>query len=414
MMVSAVINEGARFAMFASRLCSIVLLALMIGGTGAKASHLTTVYNFCTATQGLRCLDGKTPDSRLVDLNGELYGTASAGGLKLLGTLYRVSTSGSFKTLYTFCLTTNCPDGARPGSYLTHGPLGIYGVATAGGVADGGLIFKFSDGGGYSVVYKFCSEAKCADGAQPVSVLFDSKGNLIGTAAAGGSQRGGTAFMIDSGGKFHLLHNFCAEAGCTDGASPGGLVRGRDGNYYGTTLAGGKNHAGTVFRMTPAGAVTVLYAFCGAAKCADGEQPTPMLVQGRNGNFYGTTVQRGANATGTIFEVSPAGVFHTIYSFCAKADCSDGATPTDGLVLSKDGSFYGTASAGGRFYNGAIYHLTAAGNYSLVYNFCALHGCFDGTNPGISPTVGSDGFLYGTTAAGGDRDNVGTVYRLEP
>jgi uncharacterized repeat protein (TIGR03803 family) len=401
--------------MFVSRLCAIALLALLIGGPGAKAAaHLTTLYDFCTTTQGVRCLDGKTPVSRLVDINGELYGSASAGGLKLLGTLFRVSTSGKFTTLYTFCLDVRCPDGARPGNYLTHGPLGIYGVTTSGGIADGGLIFKYSDRGGYSVVYKFCSVAKCADGTGPVSVLLDGKGDLIGTAAAGGSQRGGTAFMIDSGGKFHLLHNFCAKAGCTDGASPGALVRGRDGNYYGTTLAGGANHAGTVFRMTPAGAVTPLYAFCGAAKCADGEQPSPMLVQGRNGSFYGTTTQKGANASGTLFEVSPSGVHRTLYSFCAKADCSDGSFPTDGPVLAKDGSFYGVTSSGGRFYNGAVYHLTAAGDYGIVYNFCALHGCYDGTTPGTSPIFGSDGFLYGTTQAGGDKDNVGTVYRLEP
>jgi len=401
--------------MFVSRLCSVVLLALMISGTGAQAAaRLTTIYDFCTATQGLRCLDGKTPDSRLLDLNGELYGTASAGGVKLLGTLFRVSTSGKFTTLYAFCQTQYCPDGARPGSFLARGPLGVYGVTTGGGVADGGLIFKYSDRGGYSAVYKFCSEAGCADGAQPVSVLFDSKGNLIGTAAAGGSHRGGTAFMIDTAGKFHVLYNFCSVAGCTDGASPGALVLGRDGNFYGTTIAGGANHSGTVFRMTPAGAVTVVYAFCNAAKCVDGELPNPVLVQGRNGDFYGTTQQRGAHASGTIFEVSPAGVQHTLYSFCAKADCGDGATPTDGLVLAKDGSFYGIASGGGGFYNGVIYHLTPAGDYSIVYNFCALHGCFDGTAPGTSPIFGSDGFLYGATTAGGDRDSVGTIYRLEP
>lgn len=397
------------------RLFPVVLLALLIGSSSAAASRLTTLHNFCSEIQGTRCLDGKTPVSRLVDVNGELYGTASAGGLTLLGTLFRVSTSGSFTTLHTFCQEKQCPDGSHPGNYLARGPYDtVYGVTAAGGQSDGGTVFKVSASGTYSVVYKFCSEPLCADGEQPVSVRFDGKGNLIGTAAAGGSHGGGTAFMIDSGGKFHVLYNFCSVAGCTDGASPGALVRGRDGNFYGTTLAGGKNHAGTVFRMTPAGAVAVLYAFCGAAKCADGEQPAPVLVQGRNGDFYGTTVQKGANDSGTIFEVSPAGVQHTLHSFCAKANCSDGATPVDGLVLSKDGSLYGATSAGGYFYSGAVYHLTAAGNYSIVYNFCALHGCFDGTSPGTSPIFGSDGFLYGATTAGGDKGSVGTVYRLEP
>ena len=163
-----------------------------------------------------------------------------------------------------------------------------------------------------------------------------------------------------------------------------------------------------------AGAVTILYSFCGTARCPDGEQPNPLLVEGRNGDFYGTTAQQGANGSGTIFEVSPAGVEHTLYSFCAKSNCTDGATPMDGLVLAKDGSLYGTTSAGGAFYYGTVFHLTPAGNYSVVYSFCALHGCYDGSTPGTSPIFGSDGFLYGAAMAGGDKGGVGTVYRLEP
>ena len=397
-----------------SRLILTVLLTLLLGSAGAEASRLTTLHDFCSDPQGLKCLDGKTPVSRLADVDGELYGTTSAGGLKLLGTLFRVSTSGSFTTVHTFCEEKQCPDGSHPGNYLARGPYGtVYGVTANGGRSDGGVVFKVSAGGTYTVVYEFCSKVRCEDGEQPVSVLFDGNGHLIGTAAAGGSHGGGTAFMI-SGGTLKVLYNFCSKAGCADGASPGALVRGRDGNFYGTTLAGGKNHAGTVFRMTPAGAVTILYSFCGAARCPDGEQPNPLLVEGRNGDFYGTTGQQGANGSGTIFEVSPAGVEHTLYSFCAKSNCTDGATPMDGLVLAKDGSLYGTTSAGGAFYYGTVFHLTPAGNYSVVYNFCALHGCYDGSTPGTSPIFGSDGFLYGAAMAGGDKGGVGTIYRLEP
>ncbi len=392
----------------------IVLLLLLTTG-GAEAARLTTLHAFCAQPQGTKCLDGETPVSRLVEVGGAFYGTASAGGERQLGTLFRVSTGGGFTTLHSFCQEVHCSDGARPGNYLTRGPFGnVYGVTAAGGLADGGTVFRLSSSGAFSLVHKFCSLAKCADGIQPVSVLFDGNGGMIGTAAAGGSHGGGTVFTIDSGGTFRVLHDFCAESGCTDGASPGALVRGKDGNFYGTTLAGGKNHAGTMFRMTPAGTVTILYSFCGANKCPNGQQPAAMLVEGQNGDFYGTTRLKGANGYGTVFEISPAGAFRTLHSFCAKPNCSDGATPTDGLILAKDGSFYGAVSAGGLFFDGAVFRLTPAGNYSLVYNFCALHGCFDGASPGSPPILGSNGLLYGTTMAGGDNGNNGTAYRLEP
>jgi uncharacterized repeat protein (TIGR03803 family) len=339
----------------------------------------------------------------------------AASGAKLLGTLFRISTSGTFTVLHTFCEQAHCADGGKPGKYLAHRPNGtVYGVTMNGGVSDGGTIFSLSSSGVYSQVHKFCSQAECPDGIQPVSVLFDGKGSLFGTAAAGGSHKSGTAFTIDSHGTFRVLHNFCSQAGCADGISPGALPLGRDGNFYGTTGAGGKTHSGTVFRMTPAGVVTTLHSFCSAAKCADGEEPTPSLVEGPNGAFYGTTGQQGANSGGTIFEVTTKSGFRTLYSFCAISNCRDGGTATDGIVLAKDGSFYGAAARGGLYYNGVIFHLTATGKYKVVYDFCSRHGCFDGSIPLTSPTVGSDGFLYGVTDTGGTNGSDGTAYRFEP
>jgi uncharacterized repeat protein (TIGR03803 family) len=399
---------------FTSRLFLIVLLALLVGSPGAHASRLASLYSFCSEPQGTRCLDGKEPSSRLLELNGVLFGATAGGGSKLNGTLFKIATNGTFTTIHTFCQSLYCGDGSRPGNYLTADPKGtIYGVTLNGGQSDGGTIFKMSIEGVFSLVHKFCGQAQCLDGAQPISVLYVN-GNLIGTAAAGGSHGSGTAFSIDSGGTLHVLHNFCSEAGCADGISPGPLVRGKDGNFYGTTSAGGKNHAGTVFRMTPAGGVTVLYAFCAENNCADGQQAAGPLVQGANGDFYGTTALQGAHSRGTIFEISPAGVFRALYSFCRTTFCRDGATPTDGLIRAKDGSFYGVASGGGLYYYGVVFHLTAAGSYNILYNFCIEHGCFDGAGPGTSPIFGNDGLLYGVTGAGGDKDNTGTVYRLEP
>ena len=390
-----------------------LLLMQLIGIAGAGASPLTTLHSFCTDYQNKHCLDGSTPASRLVEVGGQFYGTATAGGSRQLGTIFRISSTGSFTLLHTFCQEPRCTDSARPGRYLTGGPSGsVYGVSLSGGTADGGAIFKLSSGGSFSLVHKFCSEARCADGLQPVSVLFDG-GTLFGTTTGGGSHGSGTAFMIDASGTEHVLYNFCSQANCTDGISPGALIRGRDGNFYGTTAAGGKNQAGTVFRMTPTGTMTVLYSFCTQANCADGERPAQILVQGKSGSFYGTTGGAGANS-GTVFEISPAGALHTLHIFCQSDFCRDGATPVDGLVLAKDGSFYGTVASGSRFYSGSIFHLTPTGDYSLVYDFCAEHGCFDGVTPALAPILGSDGMLYGVTGAGGRANNAGTVYRLQP
>ena len=401
--------------MFCFKLFGFVLAVLLTGSASTQAAHLTTLHSFCSRPDGTKCLDGETPGSRLVEIGTDFYGTASTGGSTSHGTLFSVSDAGRFTLLHTFCRETYCSDGAGPGNYLARGPLGaIYGVTAAGGQRDGGTVFKFSKDGTFSVVYKFCSQAQCLDGIQPISVLVGGEGNIFGTTAAGGRQGGGTAFEIDTKGVFHVLYNFCSKADCVDGASPGALVRGRDGNFYGTTLAGGPTHGGTVFRMTPAGDVTVLYSFCGTARCPDGEQPAPLLVEGQNGDFYGTTAQRGANRSGTVFEVSPAGAFRTLHSFCVDSNCSDGANPADGLVLAKDGTLYGTAGGGGRFHYGVVFHMTPKGGYSVAYNFCSLHGCFDGAIPAVSPIFGSDGDLYGATASGGSNAGDGTVYRLVP
>jgi uncharacterized repeat protein (TIGR03803 family) len=404
----------------------MVLAALAAFGIGgARAATYTALHSFCADLEApSTCLDGRSPNTRLLQVGDELYGTTATGGLagyqyaptakSAYGTLFKTSTTGTFKTLYNFCQQKYCLDGAGPADYLALGPAGeVYGVTRSGGKINGGTVFKLTAADKFTSVYHFCTLANCTDGIQPVSVLFVG-GTLFGTASAGGSHGSGTAFSIDSSGTFHVLYNFCAKSNCADGITPNALVRGKDGNFYGTTLAGGRAQAGTIFRMTPAGVVTTLYSFCAKAKCADGEQPNATLALGTDGNFYGTTLRGGANADGAIFKVTPAGVYETLYSFCKSTSCYDGSTPTDGLSVAKDGSFYGTASTGGRFYYGVVFHLTTAGDYSVVYNFCSTHGCFDGAAPFASPTVATDGFLYGTAFGGGTRNNSGTIYRLEP
>jgi uncharacterized repeat protein (TIGR03803 family) len=156
----------------------------------------------------------------------------------------------------------------------------------------------------------------------------------------------------------------------TDGELPeGSLVQGMDGNLYGTTVDGGGNGGGggggTVFRITPAGELTTLYSFCRLLNCADGAFPYAGLILGTDGNLYGTTFGGGANGVGfggdgTVFTISPGGELKTLYSFCSQTNCTDGSFPQDSLVQAANGDFYGTTRDGG--VNGA-----GSGGYGTVF-----------------------------------------------
>ncbi len=148
-----------------------------------------------------------------------------------------------------------------------------------------------------------------ANGAYPyvlMTLVQGNDGNFYGTTYEGGANNGGTVFKITSTGTLTALYSFCAQSGCTDGAYPfGGLVQGTDGNFYGTTYEGGANDGGTVFKITPAGTLTTLYSFCAQGGCTDGEFPIDKLVQGTDGNFYGTTEGGGTSGAGIVFNSSP-------------------------------------------------------------------------------------------------------------
>src|SRR5208337_4428285 len=183
----------------------------------------------------------------------------------------------------------------------------------------------------------------------------------------------GTVFTITPGGTLTTLYSFCSQSGCTDGANPyAALVQGTDGNFYGTTLGGAAN--GTVFKMTPGGTLTTLYTFCYGCT---GVSPYAALVQGSDGNFYGTTSFGGANGDGTVFRITPSGTLTTLHSF----DGTDGAAVYAGLVQGTDGNFYGTTAQGGGSGVGTVFTITPGGTLTTLYSFCSQSGCTDGANP---------------------------------
>ena len=145
--------------------------------------------------------------------------------------------------------------------------------------------------------------------------------------------------------------------------SSGAVIQGKNGNFYGTDIGGG-NGAGTIYEITPAGEVNVLYTFCSLTDCKDGSTPYGAMLIGSDGNFYGTTYAGGANTTdcnggcGTLFQITPAGKLTTLYNFCSKANCADGNWPEGGLLQDTNGTFYGTTYSGGTNGLGTIYSLS--------------------------------------------------------
>ena len=205
------------------------------------------------------------------------------------------------------------------------------------------------------------------------------------------------------------LHSF----DFTDGESPSALVQGTDGNFYGTTYYGGSNTScsnlgcGTVFKITPAGTLKTLYNFCAQTGCTDGSVPVG-LVLASNGNLYGTTQYNGANGYGTVFEITEAGKLTTLHSF----DWTDGAEPNAGLVQAANGSFYGTTFYGGANGYGTVFEITA-GKLTTLYSFCAQANCADGEYPKADLVQAVDGNFYGTTYGGG-ANGYGTFFKMSP
>ena len=196
-----------------------------------------------------------------------------------------------------------------------------------------------------------------------------------------------------------------------NGAYPyAGLVQGANGELYGTTAFGGAYGFGTVFKITPNGTLTSLYSFCSLANCADGSVPYTGLIQAADGDLYGTTVG-GAQNGGTVFKVTPSGTLTTLYSFCSLTNCTDGYYPSGALVQVANGGIYGTTSGGGAQASGTVFKITHSGTVATVYSFCSLANCADGGGAHGLVQV-TDGKLYGTTPYTNSVPGDGTVFSL--
>jgi uncharacterized repeat protein (TIGR03803 family) len=316
----------------------------------------------------------------------------------------------------------NGTNGANPGNMsLVQGADGnFYGTTLFGGANNQGTVFKVTPAGELSTLYSFCAQTNCTDGSLPdAGLVLGHDGNFYGTTSGGGSYLYyGTVFKITATGSLTTLHSF--QSYPTDGDAPvAALVEGSDGNFYGTTELGGSGTFGTVFKITPSGTLTTLYNFSDNAK---GWYPYAGLVQGSDGNFYGTTFSGGASSDycgypgcGTVFKITAAGALTTLYSFCAQPGCADGSGPWAGLVQGNDGNLYGTTYNGGAGADGTVFKLTLTGELTTLYSFCVQNGCLDGEQPLAALVQAADGNFYGTTSYGGAYgSDYGTVFGITP
>ena len=396
----------------------IVFLFCVMTAIASLAQTFTSLASFDGT-------NGSNPNytSLVQGLDGNFYGTTEFGGTggraSGWGTVFKITPAGTLTTLYNFCIQANCADGQEPSAGLVLASNGNFYGTTYGGGANGfGTVYKITAAGALTTLYSFCAKANCADGALPEDALVQgADGNFYGTTAYGGTHCPknspigcGTVFKITPAGTLTTLYSFCAQANCADGTTPvGGLVQGTDGNFYGTTGGGFPSGSlGTVFKITPTGTLSTLNGFNGFN--GSGCNPYDGLVQASNGDFYGTTSGCGANNGGTVFSITAGGMLTYLYSF----GIPNGGYPYAGLVQGTDGNFYGTTPYGevtrpicNDLHCGTVFKITPDGTVTTLHHFILTDGGF--------PTGGllqaTNGKFYGTTFRGGPNDS-GTVFSL--
>jgi uncharacterized repeat protein (TIGR03803 family) len=305
----------------------------------------------------------------------------------------------TYKMLYTYPNTDAGDSGITWPSVLSQGQDGdLYSTIQSNGTTTYGTVYKMTTGGAYSAIYTFCTEAApCTlTGGYPsggVTLGFD--GNLWGTTSGGGKDAAGTVFKITPAGALTKVYDFTN--GKDDSAPTYPPLQGQDGNMYGVSEEQYTTQYGSFFKLTTKGAISP-HPF----DYTNGESPN-LPAQGNDGNFYGTA-QYGGDATcrcGVVYKATAGGTITVLHNFTGYVSSTDydGNRPIGILVQDSDGNFYGTTYQGGKFTNGTVFKITPAGTYTLLYSFGSVTG--DGLLPIAALTVGTDGNLYGTASRGG-------------
>lgn len=398
---------------------TVVLAAAMMAAPAAQsAPKEKVIYSFAFGEA-----DGAAPQGGVIrDAQGNLYGTTQGGegggcGGGGCGTVFKVTPKGKETILHGF----TGADGAYPVPGLAIDAAGnLYGTAIVGGPIHHcacGVVFKVTPDGAFSIVHAFRGGA---DGSHPVGgLIFDKRGDLIGTTGSGGNdctgtgEGCGTVFRIKPDGRKEVLHAFDGAGGIYPESD---LTLDGSGNIYGTTANGGSDCDGTgqgcgvVFKLAHDGTETVLYAFAGGS---NGAYPTGGVVMDDAGTLYGTTNNGGidcdgSGGCGTVYKLASDGTETGLHSF---AGGNDGAHPRDTLVMDGAGHMYGTAvEGGGENDGGVVFKIKPNGKERILYAFT---GGNDGGGPFSGLIMDASGSLYGTTFTGG-LYSYGTVFKLKP
>jgi uncharacterized repeat protein (TIGR03803 family) len=376
----------------------VILLVLAIIAVAIPAAHAQTysvLYDFGTKSSDPRnpSFSGIVAQGR----DGNLYSTAPVGGTTGNGAMFLITPGGTLTVPYSFDAT-----GAQPYSGLTLGTDGnFYGTTYNGGSSSLGNVFKLTPTGTLTVLHDFVG----SDGSNPYAPpIQGTDGNFYGTTTQYEITGDGTVYKITPAGKFTMLYSFDR----THGQNPQApLVQGTDGNFYGTTQAGGSSSAGVVYKITASGKLTVIHSFDGGTY--GGHPSGGPLVQGSDGNFYGTAACCGSIGGGVVFKITAAGQFTVLHNINAT---TDGSNPLAGLVQATDGNFYGTTYGGGTKSDGTIFRIspTKPYAYKVLYNFDGTTG----SSPQVTLLQHTNGILYGDTSTGGNINNVsdGVFYSL--
>lgn len=317
------------------------------GGSGCGNSGCGTIFSVTTTGTetvpfnfGSGGSGGNYPRAALLNVGGTLYGTTESGGIGD-GVIFSITPGGSENTLHTF--QGGSGDGGLAFAGLINVKGTLYGTTVSGGTA--GTVYSVTTAGQEKIVYTFKGE-NGGDGSAPEAGLIDVKGTLYGTTFGGGTHGYGTVFRVTTAGAEKVLYPF---QGGSDGRNPFAALTAVGKTLYGTTQLGGGtgcggDGCGTIFKITKAGVETVIYRFQGGS---DGADPYAGLLD-VNGTLFGTTrngggsTNCGTNGCGTIFEVTPAGAVHIIHTFNGT---SDGSAPQAALI-DDNGTLYGTTSGG--------------------------------------------------------------------
>ena len=382
----------------------LLALASLFAPQIAQAGKYHVLYRFTGGD------NAESPDSGLVrDDAGNLYGTTPFGGDNdgIEGIVYRLAPNGTETVLYNF---DDYRNGDTPESALyrdsTTGDL--YGTTFYGGIHNQGVIFKLTPDGTETVLHSF-NGADSGDGAYPEAPLIrDKKGNFYSTASEGGTSKEGVVYKFAKDGTVTVLHSFSQ----TDGLFPASRLKmDKDGNLYGTAPRGGPSDNGVVFKVTPDGAFTLIHSFTGGK---DGTGPVGGVVTDSEGNLYGAT-SNGADVScfagpppgcGTVYKIAPDGKLTVLHTFHGG---KDGEIPLAELFRSKSGTLYGTTAAGGDDNrDGTVFRIDPDGNYRIIHRFNNV----DGSGP-AGKLIEANGILYGTTSYGGNVGGAGVVFSLK-